>query len=32
MATLLFQVVGTNPHYTAVGEDFLTLTYQAIID
>ncbi len=32
MATLLFQVVGTNPHYTAVGEDFLTLIYQAIID
>jgi CubicO group peptidase (beta-lactamase class C family) len=32
MTTLLFQVVGTNPHYTQVGEDFLTLTYQAIED
>jgi CubicO group peptidase (beta-lactamase class C family) len=32
MATLLIQVVGANPHYTQVGEDFLTLTYQAIVD
>jgi hypothetical protein len=32
MATLLPQVVGANPFYTPVGEDFLTLTYQAIAD
>lgn len=32
MATLLFEIVGTNPHYSQVSEDFLTLTYQAIID
>lgn len=32
MTTLLFQVVGTNPFYTQVGEDFLALTYQAISD
>jgi hypothetical protein len=24
--------VGANPFYTQVGEDFLTLTYQAIAD
>ncbi len=32
MATLLPQVVGANPFYTQVGEDFLALTYQAIAD
>ncbi|MFL5661502.1 MAG: serine hydrolase domain-containing protein [Ktedonobacteraceae bacterium] len=32
MATLLPQVVSANPFYTQVGEDFLTLTYQAITD
>jgi CubicO group peptidase (beta-lactamase class C family) len=32
MATLLLQVVGANPFYTQVGEDFLALTYQAIAD
>ncbi len=32
MATLLLQVVGANPFYTQIGEDFLTLTYQAIAD
>jgi CubicO group peptidase (beta-lactamase class C family) len=32
MATLLPQVVGANPFYTQVGEDFLALTYQAISD
>ena len=32
MATLLLQVVGANPFYTQFGEDFLTLTYQAISD
>ena len=32
MATLLIQVVGANPFYTQVGEDFLTLTSQAITD
>lgn len=32
MATLLLQVVGANPFYTQVGEDFLTLIYQAISD
>jgi CubicO group peptidase (beta-lactamase class C family) len=32
MATLLFQVVGTNPFYTQLGEDFLAMIYQAIVD
>jgi CubicO group peptidase (beta-lactamase class C family) len=32
MATLLPQILSTNPFYTQVGEDFLTLTYQAIAD
>jgi hypothetical protein len=32
MATLLLQLVSANPFYTQVGEDFLTLTYQAITD
>jgi CubicO group peptidase (beta-lactamase class C family) len=32
VATLLLQTVSTNPFYTQIGEDFLTLTYQAIID
>jgi CubicO group peptidase (beta-lactamase class C family) len=32
MATLLLQVGSANPFYTQVGEDFVTLTYQAICD
>jgi CubicO group peptidase (beta-lactamase class C family) len=32
MATLLLQVASANPFYTQVGEDFFTLTYQAITD
>ncbi len=32
IATLLPQLIGTNPFYTQAGEDFLTLTYQAIVD
>jgi CubicO group peptidase (beta-lactamase class C family) len=32
MATLLPQIVGTNPFYTQLSEDFLTMTYQAISD
>lgn len=32
MATLLLQAGSANPFYTQVGEDFLTLTYQAIAD
>ncbi|MFI5342727.1 MAG: serine hydrolase domain-containing protein [Chlamydiales bacterium] len=32
VATLLIQVLGANPFYTQVGEDFLTLTYQSISD
>ncbi len=31
-ATLLFQVVGANPFYTRIGEDFLAMLYQAIVD
>jgi CubicO group peptidase (beta-lactamase class C family) len=31
-ATLLLQVGSANPFYTQVGEDFFTLTYQAITD
>jgi CubicO group peptidase (beta-lactamase class C family) len=32
MATLLLQVASVNPFYTQIGEDFFTLTYQAITD
>jgi CubicO group peptidase (beta-lactamase class C family) len=32
VATLLLQVGSANPFYTQVGEDFFTLTYQAILD
>jgi CubicO group peptidase (beta-lactamase class C family) len=32
MATFLQQTVSANPFYTQVGEDFLAMTYQAIID
>ncbi|GHO96366.1 hypothetical protein KSF_064140 [Reticulibacter mediterranei] len=32
MATLLFQVIGANPFYTQLGEDFLAMIYQAIVD
>lgn len=32
MATLMPQVLGANPFYTQLGEDFLAMTYQAISD
>ncbi|GHO85054.1 serine hydrolase domain-containing protein [Dictyobacter formicarum] len=32
MATLMPQVLGTNPFYTQLSEDFLAMTYQAISD
>jgi len=32
VATLLLQVESANPLYTQVGEDFFTMTYQAITD
>ncbi|GCE29106.1 hypothetical protein KDA_45900 [Dictyobacter alpinus] len=32
VATLLPQILGANPFYTQVGEDFLAMTYQAIAD
>jgi CubicO group peptidase (beta-lactamase class C family) len=32
IATLLFQVVSANPFYTQLGEDFLAMIYQAIVD
>jgi CubicO group peptidase (beta-lactamase class C family) len=32
MATLLPQVLEANPFYRQIGEDFLALTYQAIVD
>ncbi|WP_338247609.1 serine hydrolase domain-containing protein [Dictyobacter halimunensis] len=32
MATILPQMLGANPFYTQLGEDFLAMTYQAIAD